>query len=247
MQTKERDVVVNDNLTFPATLYTILDEVSINKNWVKNIASRDYSCADEYVAVNTIIGWRPHGRAFIATHPKLFEKILMGRYFRSKTYSSFQRQLLVYGFKRITRGPDKNSYYHDQFVRGEERLLRNIKRCKVKPPHVRMIRHGETLLEKSSSYFDDCFKKRNSSVVNDYVTVGPQKKGEFLPLPLNNRQSSDCCIGVCSMISGKYEKITASAPFPGSPQGMLHSHPNHDHNSKQITNYRIEKISIEPA
>jgi len=73
MQTKKRDVVVNDNLTFPATLYTILDEVSINKNWVKNIVSREYSCADEYVAVNTIIGWRPHGRAFLVKHPKLFE------------------------------------------------------------------------------------------------------------------------------------------------------------------------------
>ena len=73
MQTKKRDVVVNDNFTFPATLYMILDEVSINKNWVKNVASREYSCADEYVAVNTIIGWRPHGRAFLVKHPKLFE------------------------------------------------------------------------------------------------------------------------------------------------------------------------------
>ena len=160
----------------------------------------------------------------------------MGRYFRSKSYSSFQRQLLIYGFTRITRGPDKNSYYHDQFVRGEERLLRNIQRSKVKPPHVRMIRNGETLLEKSSSYFNDCFKKRNSSVVNEYATVGPQTKGEFLVLSLNNR-----------MITGRCDKITASAPRPGSPQGMLDFHSNHIHHSKQITTYRIEKISIEPA
>jgi len=47
-------------------------------------------------------------------------------------YQSFQRQLNIYGFKRLTTGRDKGSYYHDCFLRGKRFLCQRIERTKVK-------------------------------------------------------------------------------------------------------------------
>jgi hypothetical protein len=63
------------------------------------------------------IRWMSHGRAFRVEVPKNMEKhgILM-RYFKHGRYSSFLRQLNNHGFKHLTVGPDRNSYYHEVSV-----------------------------------------------------------------------------------------------------------------------------------
>jgi HSF-type DNA-binding len=53
-------------------------------------------------------------------------------WFRHSHYTSFQRQLNVYGFERITIGSDKNAYYHKNFLRGQYDLALLIKRCAIK-------------------------------------------------------------------------------------------------------------------
>jgi len=81
-----------------------------------------------------IISWQPHGRCFIVHKPKLFYEDPQGlaRFFHQKKYASFQRQLNLYGFNRITKGPDRGSYYHERFLRGKAFLCEGIKRTKVK-------------------------------------------------------------------------------------------------------------------
>ena len=49
-----------------------------------------------------IIGWQPHGRCFLIRWVQLFEEVIMPKYFNQAKLSSFQRQLNLYGFKRIT-------------------------------------------------------------------------------------------------------------------------------------------------
>jgi hypothetical protein len=50
------------------------------------------------------------------------------RWFRQSRYTSFQRQLNMYRFTRIAKGPDKNGYHHPYFLRGREDLTRHILR-----------------------------------------------------------------------------------------------------------------------
>ena len=59
------------------------------------------------------VSWRPHGRAFCITIPKLFESEVCPKYLGHTRYSSFLRQLSNHGFKHITKGEDRNCYYHE--------------------------------------------------------------------------------------------------------------------------------------
>ena len=93
--------------TFPAKLHAIL------------------SCPE----LCHIITWMPHGCAWRILQPKLFAESVMPKYFTHQSkYSSFTRQVNGWGFKRITHGPDRNSYYHRLFVRGMPHLTRRMMR-----------------------------------------------------------------------------------------------------------------------
>ena len=56
------------------------------------------------------------------------------RYFEggSNKLTSFQRQLNLYGFKRITQGADTMGYYHAYFLRHREYLAQRMVRTRVK-------------------------------------------------------------------------------------------------------------------
>eukprot|EP00588_Corethron_pennatum_P019040 CAMPEP_0194306848 /NCGR_PEP_ID=MMETSP0171-20130528/3833_1 /TAXON_ID=218684 /ORGANISM="Corethron pennatum, Strain L29A3" /LENGTH=700 /DNA_ID=CAMNT_0039058703 /DNA_START=30 /DNA_END=2129 /DNA_ORIENTATION=- len=79
-----------------------------------------------------IISFARHGRCFILHQPKVFGSEVMPRYFKHTKLTSFQRQLNLYGFKRITYGPDSGAYYHELFLRGRPRLGAWMKRQKNK-------------------------------------------------------------------------------------------------------------------
>ena len=52
-----------------------------------------------------IASWQPHGRCFVVHNQQDFVDLVMPQYFQQSKYPSFQRQLNLYGFKRITRVP----------------------------------------------------------------------------------------------------------------------------------------------
>ena len=79
-----------------------------------------------------VASFLPHGRAFAIHKPRDFVKHVMPKYFRMSRFSSFQRQLNLYDFQRITEGPDKGSYYHELFVQGRPILSTMMKRNKIK-------------------------------------------------------------------------------------------------------------------
>jgi hypothetical protein len=78
-----------------------------------------------------VISWLPHGRAFRVLNPKLLVKELLPVYFNQSRYSSFQRQLHMYNFQRITQGLDKGAYHHPYFLRGEPNLCMKMHRTRI--------------------------------------------------------------------------------------------------------------------
>ncbi|KAL7469625.1 hypothetical protein ACHAXS_009887 [Conticribra weissflogii] len=56
----------------------------------------------------------------------------MPLYFNQTRYTSFQRQLNLYGFHRLSAGQDRNAYYHEYFLKHKIFLCENIGRISVK-------------------------------------------------------------------------------------------------------------------
>jgi hypothetical protein len=86
----------------------------------------------------SIISWQPHGRAFLIHDAKAFLEQVLPMFFKHSKISSFQRQLSLYGFIRLSHdGPDRGAYYHQCFLRGRPFLCSNIQRTRIKGTWVR--------------------------------------------------------------------------------------------------------------
>jgi hypothetical protein len=84
----------------------------------------------EAVGYSNIASFQPHGRAVRIHDQRRFQADILPRYFPdNKNVGSFQRQLNIYGFRRmINSGPDRDSYYHAMFLRGRPDLCSLIER-----------------------------------------------------------------------------------------------------------------------
>ena len=91
----------------------------------------------EKIGQGHIISWLPHGRSFMIHRPREFENDVMGKFFKQTKLTSFQRQLNLYDFQRITQGRDAGAYYHELFLRGRPLLSKRMVRRKVKGTKIR--------------------------------------------------------------------------------------------------------------
>jgi len=64
----------------------------------------------------------PHGRSWKVFNRDLFSSYALPRYFGHTNHASFVRLVNAWGFRRITSGPDRDSYYHELFLRGKSNL-----------------------------------------------------------------------------------------------------------------------------
>lgn len=84
-----------------------------------------------------IISWMPHGRAWKVHKSREFETQVIPAYFEHSKFSSFVRQANGWGFRRmVAKGPDRNAYYHEMFLRGTSHLIKLMKRptVTIRPP-----------------------------------------------------------------------------------------------------------------
>ena len=100
-------------MSFPLKLHAVLDQIEAD-------------------GLAHVISWQPHGRAFVIHKPKTFVEHVMPLYFKQTKLTSFQRQLNLYGWQRLTKGPDATGYYHELFLRNKPFLCQAMVRTKVK-------------------------------------------------------------------------------------------------------------------
>lgn len=102
-------------IPFPIKLYRMLEHIDLH-----NVSFQKY------------VSWQPHGRAFRIHDIKGFKTHVQPYFFGNAQYTSFRRQLNLWGFKRLTYfGPDQGSYYHQMFLRTKTMLCHNISRTAV--------------------------------------------------------------------------------------------------------------------
>ena len=79
----------------------------------------------------SVISWRNDGKSFAIHNQSVFENELIPFYFQTKRWKSFQKQLNVYGFKKLLG--NRRVYYHQYFVEDQPSLMNLMKRVKVWP------------------------------------------------------------------------------------------------------------------
>jgi hypothetical protein len=75
-----------------------------------------------------VIGWSDSGKAFRIHDVAEFSISILPKYFRTKKFSSFQRNLNLYGFAKVRRGPETDMYAHPSFVRGHPKALLELRK-----------------------------------------------------------------------------------------------------------------------
>ncbi|CAB9514980.1 stress transcription factor A [Seminavis robusta] len=110
----DSSAAASDPTRFPFKLHRMLSEIETGS-----------------LGMEGIVSWQPHGRCFMIRDKKAFTDTVMPKYFYQLKYVSFQRQLNLYGFKKIYgQGPDKGAYYHELFLRGKSEVAGSIQRVK---------------------------------------------------------------------------------------------------------------------
>jgi hypothetical protein len=98
IQNQKSEMCKINGMSFPRKLHAMLEATS--KNNLEDVAA-----------------WQPGGKSFKVIQPQRFATEIMLTYFNQSKYRSFQRQLNIYGFRRVQHGPNKGGYTHKHFIR----------------------------------------------------------------------------------------------------------------------------------
>jgi hypothetical protein len=150
-----------------------------------------------------VLSWQPHGRSFRVHKIKEFVEKVMPRYFRQSKLTSFQRQLNLYGFARITKGQDKGGYYHELFLRGKLFLANRIARNKVKGTKIKAVTSPETEPEFYSMPFIDVTSGSPKLVSSPKIESADEDLMSLKPLSPLPTGSADVC----------HVSVKVSSPF----------------------------------
>ena len=101
----------NAKLPFPCKVYEMLENVQ-----------KEGLCH--------IVSWLPHGKSFRVHVEEEFVTKIMPKYFNQSKFTSFTRQLYIYGFQKMPDGPDKGSFIHPKFIKDDKSLCMSMKRNK---------------------------------------------------------------------------------------------------------------------
>ncbi|KAL7574003.1 hypothetical protein ACA910_002004 [Epithemia clementina (nom. ined.)] len=111
-------------LNFPGKVYSMLEEVELQER-------------------TDVISFVDNGRAFQIHNQDVFEKHVMPLFFASCRMPSFQRQLHMYGFRRINHEPFVGAYTHPDFIKSRKDLLTGIQRRTPVSEKVKGLRKQE--------------------------------------------------------------------------------------------------------
>lgn len=120
-----RDDISFNTMAFPSKLYAMLEDAE----------GQGFTC---------VVSWQPGGRSFNVHDQLRFSNFIMQAYFSQTKYKSFQRQLNIYGWKKVQLGPNKGGYEHKHFVRGQPELCDLIIRKKDLRPRGREQQQTES-------------------------------------------------------------------------------------------------------
>jgi HSF-type DNA-binding len=152
------------SMVFPLRLYRLLHDV------------------EEYHLCH-VASFQPDGRSFrIHNRMEFTSATVTSKWFSFSKYESFQRQLHIYGFKRIVRGKDKGCYYHKDFIRGKYLLAQCIERIPIKKMMIPSSINATPVA-------DVCGMTTGTTAMESPMVAST--KSQYIQTDMINRQSGD--------------------------------------------------------
>jgi hypothetical protein len=165
-------------MSFPRKLHAMLENAS-----AKNLED--------------VVSWQPGGKSFKVIQPQRFANEIMKNFFNQTMYKSFQRQLNMYGFRRVHSGPNKGGYSHKYFTRCSPELSDRMVR--------RPVNQSNDSFTAMQEFFDSC-----SSAADENKNV---LQVEPIRLIKDNRSSSFSMTSSCDLKLDDLEVKTLYALF----------------------------------
>ncbi|KAL5553283.1 hypothetical protein UlMin_040684 [Ulmus minor] len=117
-------------------------------------------------ATNSIISWSDANDSFVIWDMTQFSVGLLPKYFKHSNFSSFMRQLNIYGFRKIDT--DHWIFANEGFIRGQKHLLKNISRRKhVQGPDQRKASQQKEQLDVPCEKIEDRLWKEVENLKTD--------------------------------------------------------------------------------
>mmetsp|Transcript_8301 Transcript_8301/g.12073 ORF Transcript_8301/g.12073 Transcript_8301/m.12073 type:complete len:431 (-) Transcript_8301:614-1906(-) len=145
---KKKSVTTAPSLTFPRKIMEILANEDPN-----------------------IVGWLPSDMCFIILDDDAFVQEILPKYFQHTKITSFQRQLNLYGFRRIAKGPEAGAYRHELFRKDLPDLCLQMKRLKQPEPCSTITTTRRPRSESAEEQTEEeqrQDKNRNNTAVHEY-------------------------------------------------------------------------------
>lgn len=121
---------VAQQLRFPWKLHLLLERCEYEHQQKLAAAAAEGSSPNR--VPDMPISWLPTGKAFKVHDKERFVKEVMPSFFGTQSFKTFQRNLNLWGFTRVSKGPQKDVCSHPLFLKGFPAVCQSMKRIVLK-------------------------------------------------------------------------------------------------------------------
>eukprot|EP00981_Chlorochromonas_danica_P011659 scaffold4203_cov166-Ochromonas_danica.AAC.5 len=156
-----------------------------------------------------IVQWAANGLCFRIIDQEIFANDIVPKISPLDTkLTSFQRQLNLYGFRRLTKGEDQGCYFHPKFQRDRKELLHEIKRLPIKGT---LQSYDQVLHASGKSNADRLSNKRKIIATQSKASMIPSTINITQPISSNGILKAPISVAASSSSSA----MAAAAGVPG--------------------------------